>query len=381
MNRSWARTMTPMAVGLLMVLVPVLAEGQKTSGNPKPSESVDKAVARAQLQIAGILINEPSLEDLIRIGDSFKGRQEYEQAMIYYLIAARESGSLAQHARYQLACNLALWGNQDVAMEQLKKAVDGGFWNYGLMRDDDELDSLRTRPGFAELEETVKKRYPEAVRKHAGQPVVKYPGKEAQEAGKSRGRSMPVLVALHGYGSNPQDFAVVAQLAADNGMIGLSLPGTVVLRENSFRWSNESIEHTHAYVQNELGRLRLPKGMRLGPVYVTGFSQGGLHAALLTMHYSKHYAGAMPVSPGGSLDVPRVPTGGRPRPLFMIYSTEEHPGNIALARSIMTAFQTVKFPVDQATHRGGHEFPEDWREVFKKGLEFLACPSGPRCSK
>jgi len=52
---------------------------------------------------------------------------------------------------YNIACYYAVAGQTGEGMAWLKKAIDHGYNNWGLMRQDPDLDNLRTLPGFPEL--------------------------------------------------------------------------------------------------------------------------------------------------------------------------------------------------------------------------------------
>jgi tetratricopeptide (TPR) repeat protein len=58
--------------------------------------------------------------------------------------------------QYDLGCFLARCGKLDEALAALTRAVDAGFWNAGLMKDDDDLNPLKQRPEFQTLVARIK---------------------------------------------------------------------------------------------------------------------------------------------------------------------------------------------------------------------------------
>ncbi|HUT57773.1 MAG TPA: hypothetical protein VNA25_07960, partial [Phycisphaerae bacterium] len=62
----------------------------------------------------------------------------------------------AYEVLYDLACCLAQGGKADEGMAALTKAVDAGFWNAGLMQDDDDLNALKKRQDFKGLLHRIK---------------------------------------------------------------------------------------------------------------------------------------------------------------------------------------------------------------------------------
>lgn len=54
-------------------------------------------------------------------------------------------------AHYNLACRLALLKQPDLAFSVLRKAIELGYRDFGYMRADSDLDSLRKDPRFKQL--------------------------------------------------------------------------------------------------------------------------------------------------------------------------------------------------------------------------------------
>lgn len=69
---------------------------------------------------------------------------------------------------YNLACCYALWGKKGEAIKSLRTLADKGFYNWPLMVDDTELDSLRDEPGFKEVDGIVQKRWEEREKAKKG---------------------------------------------------------------------------------------------------------------------------------------------------------------------------------------------------------------------
>ncbi|MDB5352100.1 MAG: Thiol-disulfide isomerase or thioredoxin [Planctomycetota bacterium] len=64
---------------------------------------------------------------------------------------SRTESNLIAKALYNEACSFAIDGKPDAAMTSLKEAFDAGFSETKTFENDNELDSLRKRPDFAEL--------------------------------------------------------------------------------------------------------------------------------------------------------------------------------------------------------------------------------------
>jgi tetratricopeptide (TPR) repeat protein len=54
-------------------------------------------------------------------------------------------------ARYNLACSLAMQGSPRLAIEELGRAIQYGYDDFGHLEVDPDLESLRTLPAYQEL--------------------------------------------------------------------------------------------------------------------------------------------------------------------------------------------------------------------------------------
>jgi tetratricopeptide (TPR) repeat protein len=54
-------------------------------------------------------------------------------------------------ARYNLGCSFAMLGRVEEALETLERAIELGYRDGDLMREDEDLASLRTEPRFQRL--------------------------------------------------------------------------------------------------------------------------------------------------------------------------------------------------------------------------------------
>jgi pimeloyl-ACP methyl ester carboxylesterase len=103
-----------------------------------------------------------------------------------------------------------------------------------------------------------------------------------------------------------------------------------------------------------------------------GFSQGALHAMLLTAEHPDDYAGVVALSPGGSMSerlADPVLRPGRPaRCVFVHGSFEAYAPTVQIWSS---ACQKAGWKFDSQTHDGGHHFPRHWDEMRPDVARFL----------
>ena len=97
-----------------------------------------------------------------RSGSDWYGRgmdlhrdENYEQAIEAFQKAI-EDGYREDAASYNIACGYALLGNNDAAFEWLKKAMEAGFDVASYMGRDDDLDSLKSDPRWAQTKKDAR---------------------------------------------------------------------------------------------------------------------------------------------------------------------------------------------------------------------------------
>jgi predicted esterase len=303
-------------------------------------------------------------------GDGLKATGQYAEAAIAYLAAhCLEPNYL--YARYQLACDLLLWGEEDLAMATLQDVVRDGFWGYEMMKNDTDLEQVNQKPQFQVLLEEVKKRYPAEAAKRAGKSYLRLPQGQTPVIG------WPILVFLHGYGGRAESDIAMAESAARNGFAGLAVSGAVVHWENMYAWPTGSFAATHTYLQQVLDGYRVRKDLDRGRVFLCGFSQGATQAIGLVASFPDSYEGAIAVSPGGMSPVPNEvrPSMG-PRSLYVTHGNQESPLVAQLAGHCKALWIQAGRPVLVQSHAGGHQFPADWDQRFPRVLKWLEDPRG-----
>jgi tetratricopeptide (TPR) repeat protein len=102
-----------------------------------------------------------------RLGNALAGQKKYTEAEKEFQKAIRLKPAY-EPSYYNLACCYALWGKKGEAIKSLRTLADKGFYNWPLMVDDKELDSLRDEPGFKEVDKIVQTRWEERKKKEEG---------------------------------------------------------------------------------------------------------------------------------------------------------------------------------------------------------------------
>ena len=106
----------------------------------------------------------------------------------------------------------------------------------------------------------------------------------------------PLLILMHGYGSNEKSFANLGG-ALDNRFHKVSVRAPLLLNQNGFAWygldwengtvvGHNEIEEENSYQQMIILSNHIKKTYSISrPIYLVGFSQGAMMALNLTMTY------------------------------------------------------------------------------------------------
>lgn len=98
-----------------------------------------------------VLERRPDYVDVLRVmGNNLTLKGRYAQGLQIdkRLICLRPADPLAH---YNLACSYALLKRADQALKSLRRAVELGYRDFRYMREDRDLDSIRTDPRFRQL--------------------------------------------------------------------------------------------------------------------------------------------------------------------------------------------------------------------------------------
>ncbi len=302
------------------------------------------------------------------LADRLKAQQQFEDAEQLYRQALELDPTLA-HAAYQLACDLALANRPDEARQAWADAIERGFWDYPFCAADEELGVLRTDAEFPDQLRTIFDRYAEraADGSLSGVPVVATPAGTAPEGG------WPVVMLLHGYGDSNLSYLDEAAAWTELGFEAVAVPGSIPQALGRFNWSPTSFERTHSDLQAILSDPLCAEANRK-QVYLLGFSQGGLHALHLAVRHPAEYAGAVPLSPGGTPAETNLGTVSRIRQgrVWFVHGAAEGMDRvIAIWRKSLA---DAGWAVGESTHPGGHQFPEDWDQERLTVASFLTTP-------
>ena len=317
----------------------------------------------ADLKVTGA--KRKSAKEMVGIADRLKSAQEYKKAEAAYLRAMKTDPTWA-YPPYQLACNYELWNQHDKAVPMFEKAIELGFSDFPTALGDDELGELRDAEDFNKTLTKIRKRYIESGKKDVGTPIAVKP------KGKKPDEGWPVILMLHGYGDSNVNYVPFAKAWAKLGFVAVAVPGSTPGGDGRFIWNLKSTDPTLKDLRAIMKSKLLAGIVNKEKVFLLGFSQGALHALLLTAEHSDEFAGVVALSPGGSVSgktiAPKI-SKGRAARLAFIHGEQEPHAPIVKRWKDACAKSDWKFM--SSTHPGGHHFPQDWKQQRPEIAKFL----------
>jgi predicted esterase len=310
--------------------------------------------------------------DKMEAGELFFLARSAVEQNAYHIAAMAQYWHVRQsnENRYDLACYLARIDKLDAAFYWLQlAAAEEGVDTTHASRDPD-LESLRKDARWEKVAKYLEEcnRYFETAT----------PPRTVVIAPKDYRKETPITVVLwlHGYGSNPDDFVnAAAQGYADRlnvALVGCS--ATLPKGPRSFVWSDDvdaNIKRIQAALAEVSDRVTIDKGK----IIALGFSQGAQVGVDVAIRFPEVYAGAIALSVGGKphlLGVEHSPLLAK-RGFVLSVNADERPGNVHQTKLNAEWLRSAKAQVIHKEYPGvaSHSFPEDFDERFGEWVKFI----------
>ena len=211
----------------------------------------------------------------------------YEEAARYYLAALRYDVTDVLNI-YNLACCYGLLEEPELAARYLALAVEAGFTSIEQIQRDGDFDPVRGAPAFAAVIDTIaqsieRQRNAQGERLYLETETI-LPCYLQTPPGLESDVEYPLVVALHGYGSTPENFALLWDRLEDPGFFLACPRAPFELEGTGFRgyswtvrWLDQdylerSSAMTEEYVLGLVEELR--SRYPVSHVYLMGHSQG-----------------------------------------------------------------------------------------------------------
>ena len=192
--------------------------------------------------------------------------------------------------------------------------------------------------------------------------------KRASQGDRDEGRRPPVLILLHGVGSNEQDlFALAPKLDPRFTIVGVRAPLTrgpgsyawfpVQFVPGGFVIDPEAAEQSRQLVLQFTGEVVAEHDLDPQRAYLMGFSQGCIMSLYAALTEPERYAGVVGMS-GRLLPeaLPKLASPERLRgfPLFVVHGTEDATIPISYGRDLRDQLSKLPVELDYREYPIGH---------------------------
>ena len=315
--------------------------------------------------------------------NAYQGKR-YEEAALFYLEALRYDVSNSSDI-YNLACCYGLLGNDSLAARYLRRAFKAGLDDVDHVRKDPDFDSVRARPVFASLVESLATAAAKAADKR-GRPVdilassllpcyVRLPDDYDST------KTYPLVIGLHGYGASPKGFTALYDRAGKPQFIFAALQAPYPFgagNDIGYSWTvRNGYDSTTGPLASRMSAeyvsraaTRLSAMYRVGDIYLLGFSQGCGMAYFAGIRHASQFKGI--IGFGGGLDTTRITpdelNAAKHLRVFIAHGRDDQTVEYARGVSAHAFLRGRGFDVTFVDFPGGHAVPE---EPLKRAIQWM----------
>ncbi len=213
-------------------------------------------------------------------------KKNYQTAIDNYKAGLRfrpDNGAVV----YNIACSYSLLDNKKEALKWVKKMVELGVYKF---EDDEDFNNIRDTKEFKNLVAKAKKLLGE-LKTTVFEPVISLPD------GFDSSKTYPLLIGLHGYGSNPVDFSKALKNIPNKINYILCCPyGPDIMGKVSFGWG-EKVD-AEKRILDDIEFVKKKFKIDSAKVILLGFSQGGGVAYYMGLKHAELFKGIIPAAGG-----------------------------------------------------------------------------------
>lgn len=333
--------------------------------------------------VAGNFLDFP-LDSVSRAANAAYQAARYNEAARLYLSALEHditnSGDI-----YNLACCYGLLKQDSLAALYLRRAFRAGFDDVGHIKQDPDFDSVRTRQVFATLVDSISAAADSATDRSGTQVAIEaagfIPGYVRLPAGYDSTRAYPLVIGLHGYGSDPKSFLRLYEHAGSPEVIYACLQAPYAFgagRDLGYSWSTWNRDDST--VDQRSGKLSsnyiADAARKLGASYKTngtwllGFSQGCGMAYRAGIGHHDLFKGI--VCFGGGLDTasfgPADYAAAKGLKVFASHGKEDRVVEFKYGTTTRDFLKRRGYDVTFAEFKGGHTVPE---QPLKQAMKWM----------
>jgi phospholipase/carboxylesterase len=314
------------------------------------------------------------LDSVSRAANAAYQDARYNEAARLYLTALKRDITSSNDI-YNLACCYGLLKQDSLATLYLRRAFRAGFDDIGHVQQDPDFDSVRTRPVFAALVDSLAAQA-ESTNTSAGTQVsieanCLIPGYVRLPADYDSTRAYPLVIGLHGYGADPKSFAKLYERAGSPEMIYVCLQAPYAFgagRDLGYSWStwnrdDSTIGPRSARLSSDLiaeAARKLGDRYQTNGTWLLGFSQGCGMAYRTGIAYHDLFKGI--ICFGGGLDTtsfgPDDYTAAKGLKVFAVHGKEDRIVDYKYGTTTRDFLKRRGYKVTFVDFKGGHTVPE-----------------------
>jgi predicted esterase len=308
----------------------------------------------------------------------------YSEAARLYLTALQHditnSGDI-----YNLACCYGLLQQDTLAALYLRRAFRAGFDDVEHVKRDPDFDSVRTRPVFATLVDSLATQADSSGAKAGAQVDIEatclVPGYVRLPSSYDSTRAYPLVIGLHGYGANPKTFTRLYERAGNPELIYVCLQAPYAFgagRDLGYSWSTWNRDDTT--VDERSARLsgdfiaaaarQLSTRFKTNGTWLLGFSQGCFMAYRTSIGHHDLFKGI--ICFGGGLDTMSLGAAdyaaAKGLRVFASHGKEDRMVEYKYGTTTRDFLRRKGFNVTFVDFKGGHTVPE---EPLKQAVKWI----------
>jgi len=324
------------------------------------------------------------LDSVSRAANTAYQSGRYNEAARLYL-AALEHDVTNYGDIYNLACCYGLLKQDSLAVLYLRRAFRTGFDDIGHAKQDPDFDSVRTRQVFAKLVDSISAAADSTQARSGTQVAIEaasfIPGYVRLPAGYDSAQAYPLVIGLHGYGSDPKSFLRLYDRAGSPDIIYVCLQAPYPFgagRDLGYSWSTWNREDST--VDQRSGKLSInyivDAARKLGTSYKTsgtwllGFSQGCFMAYRTGISHPDLFRGI--ICFGGGLDTmslgPADYAAAKALKVFASHGKEDRVVDFKYGTTTRDFLRRKGYDVTFAEFKGGHTVPE---QPLKQAIKWM----------
>ncbi len=332
---------------------------------------------------AGNFLDFP-LDSISRAANSAYQAAHYNEAARLYL-SALEHDVTNSNDIYNLACCYGLLKQDSLAALYLKRAFRAGFDDIGHVKVDPDFDSVRTRPVFAAVAESVSA-LADSAQAQAGTQVdieatCLVPSYVRLPADYDSSRAYPLVIGLHGYGATPKSFSKLYERAGKPEIIFVCLQAPYAFgagRDLGFSWStwnrdDSTVEQRSSRLSGDFitaAAKKLSSRFKTNGTWLLGFSQGCFMAYRTGIGHHDLFKGI--ICFGGGLDTlsfgPADYAAAKGLKVFASHGKEDRMVEYKYGTTTRDFLKRKGFDVTFVDFKGGHTVPE---EQLKQAVKWM----------